>query len=91
MRSIGKLTTSPSARMLPGCTKARKCLRGFPFREFRRCLAPEGAVDGEVCWAIETSKDGDHWRFFGRAWKRPGEPVILHAVPRFVRFRQLDP
>ena len=48
-------------------------------------------MDGEVCWAIETSKDGDHWRFFGRAWKRPGEPVILHAVPRFVRFRQLDP
>ena len=49
------------------------------------------AVDGEVCWAIETSKDGERWCFFGRAWKRPGEPVILHAVPRFVRFRQLIP
>ena len=47
-------------------------------------------VFGEVCWAVETSKDGERWRFFGKAWKRPGEPVLLHAVPRFVRFRQVE-
>lgn len=42
---------------------------------------------GHECWIVETSKDGERWRFFGRAWKEPGEPVLLHAVPRFVRVR----
>jgi hypothetical protein len=42
---------------------------------------------GHECWIVETSKDGERWRFFGRAWKRPGEEVLLHAVPRYVRFR----
>jgi hypothetical protein len=42
---------------------------------------------GNECWIVETSKDGERWRFFGRAWKRPGERLLLHAVPRFVRFR----
>jgi hypothetical protein len=46
--------------------------------------------EGEVCWAVETSKDGERWRFFGKAWKKPGEPVLLHAVPRFVRFRPVE-
>ncbi|HZD17706.1 MAG TPA: hypothetical protein VE669_06160 [Actinomycetota bacterium] len=46
---------------------------------------------GEECWAVETSRDGERWRFFGRAWKGPNEPVLLHAVPRFIRFRQLLP
>jgi hypothetical protein len=46
--------------------------------------------DGEVCWAVETSKDGERWRFFGKAWTRPGEPLLLHAVPRFVRYRRVD-
>jgi hypothetical protein len=45
---------------------------------------------GEECWVVETSKDGDRWRFFGKAWKQPGEPVLLHAVPRFIRFRRAD-
>ena len=45
---------------------------------------------GEVCWVVETSKDGERWRFFGKAWKQPGEPVLLHAVPRFVRFRPVE-
>ena len=45
----------------------------------------------EECWAVETSKDGERWRFFGKAWKSPGEPVIIHARVRFVRFRQLLP
>ena len=42
---------------------------------------------GHECWIVETSKDGERWRFFGKAWKRPGEEVLLHAVPRYVRFR----
>ena len=42
-------------------------------------------------WAVETSKDGERWRFYGKAWKRPGESVLLHAAPRFVRFRQVLP
>jgi hypothetical protein len=42
-------------------------------------------------WAVETSKDGERWRFFGKAWKWPGEAVLLHAAPRFVRFRSVVP
>ena len=45
----------------------------------------------EECWAVETSKDGHRWRFFGKAWRAPGEPVLMHAVPRFVRFRRVLP
>jgi hypothetical protein len=47
-------------------------------------------VHGEECWAVETSKDGERWRFFGKVWKQPNESVLLHAVPRFVRFRPID-
>lgn len=43
----------------------------------------------EECWVVETSKDGERWRFFGKAWAKAGEPVLLHAAPRFVRFRRL--
>jgi len=42
---------------------------------------------GHECWIVETSKDGERWRFFGKAWKEPGQEVLLHAVPRYVRFR----
>jgi hypothetical protein len=49
------------------------------------------ALGNEECWAVETSRDGERWRFFGKAWKSPGEPVLLHAPVRFVRFRQLLP
>ena len=48
-------------------------------------------VGNEECWAVETSRDGERWRFFGKAWKSPREPVLLHAPVRFVRFRQLLP
>jgi hypothetical protein len=44
----------------------------------------------EIPWAIETSKDGERWRFFGKAWTRPGEPLLLHAAPRFLRYRCLE-
>ena len=47
-------------------------------------------VFGEACWVVETSKDGERWRFFGKAWKQPGEPILLHAVPRFVRVRPIE-
>lgn len=43
---------------------------------------------GHECWIVETSKDAERWRFFGKAWKRPDEPILLHAVPRYVRFRR---
>lgn len=42
-------------------------------------------------WAVETSRDGERWRAYGRAWKWPGEPLLLHAAPRFVRYRRLGP
>ena len=44
----------------------------------------------QEAWVVETSKDGERWRFFGKAWARVGEPVLLHAVPVFVRFRRDD-
>jgi hypothetical protein len=47
-------------------------------------------VDGEIAWAVEVSKDGERWRFFGKAWTAPGEPLLVHALPRFVRFRRVD-
>lgn len=47
-------------------------------------------MDPEESWAVETSKDGERWRFFGKAWKRPGEPILLHATPRYVRFRRVE-
>ena len=43
-----------------------------------------------IPWAVETSKDGERWRFFGRGWAFPGEPLLLHAVPKLVRFRRAD-
>lgn len=42
---------------------------------------------GHECWIVETSKDGERWRFFGKAWKEPGELLLVHAAPRFIRFR----
>ena len=25
-------------------------------------------LGNEECWAVETSKDGERWRFFGKGW-----------------------
>jgi len=47
-------------------------------------------MTADECWVVETSRDGERWRFFGKAWKQPHEPVLLHAAPRFVRFRPID-
>lgn len=43
----------------------------------------------DLAWVIETSRDGERWRFFGKAWTRPGEPLLVHGLPRFVRYRLL--
>lgn len=48
-------------------------------------------LGNEECWAVETSKDGSKWRFFGKAWKSPGEPVLVHARIAYLRYRQLIP
>ena len=48
-------------------------------------------LGNEECWAVETSRDGERWRSLGRAWKSPGEPVLMHVSVRFVRYRQLVP
>ena len=48
-------------------------------------------LGNEECWAVETSRDGQKWRFLGKAWKSPGEPVLMHVSVRFVRYRQLLP
>ena len=47
-------------------------------------------MTADECWIVETSKDGERWRFFGKAWKRPHEAILLHATPRFVRYRRID-
>lgn len=55
---------------------------------------PSGSLPADpdlLVWAVETSRDGDRWRFFGKAWTRPGEPLLIHGLPRFVRYRQVDP
>lgn len=43
---------------------------------------------GHECWIVETSRDGERWRFFGKAWKLPGEALLAHAVPRYLRYRR---
>jgi hypothetical protein len=42
-----------------------------------------------LAWAVETSKDGERWRFFGKGWTLPGEPLLVHGLPRWVRFREV--
>ena len=43
-----------------------------------------------MAWIVEASKDGERWRFFGKAWTRPGEPLLVHGLPRFVRVRPAE-
>jgi len=47
-------------------------------------------VGEHIAWAVETSKDGEKWRFFGKGWTLLGEPLILHGAPQFLRFRRPD-
>lgn len=48
-------------------------------------------IGNEEAWAVETSRDGAKWRPLGKAWKSPGEPVLMHVSVRYVRFRRLIP
>jgi hypothetical protein len=47
-------------------------------------------VGEHIPWAVETSRDGERWRFFGKGWTLPGEPLLLHAVPRLLRYKRAD-
>ena len=47
-------------------------------------------MEGHIAWAVETSKDGERWRFFGKGWTNPGEPLLLHGAPKLVRFKRAD-
>jgi hypothetical protein len=38
-------------------------------------------------WAVETSRDGEKWRFLGKGWTKPGEPLLLHGANTFVRYK----
>ena len=49
------------------------------------------SLGNEECWLVETSRDGQKWRSLGKAWKSPGEPVLMHVSVRFVRYRRLVP
>ena len=48
-------------------------------------------LGNEEAWAVETSRDGSKWRGLGKAWKSPGEPVLMHVSVRYVRYRRLIP
>src|SRR5262245_41533427 len=41
-------------------------------------------------WAVETSRDGEKWRYLGKGWTKPGEPLLLHGASAFVRFKGED-
>ena len=45
----------------------------------------------QIPWAVESSKDGERWRFLGKGWTGPGEPLLVHGASTFLRFRCLDP
>ena len=47
-------------------------------------------MDDEIEWVLESSRDGERWRFIGRAWTRPGEPLLVHGAGRFLRYRRHD-
>jgi len=41
-------------------------------------------------WAVETSRDGEKWRYLGKGWTKPGEPLLLHGASTFVRYKAED-
>jgi len=41
-------------------------------------------------WAVETSRDGERWRFLGKGWTLPGESLLLHGASTYVRFKGED-
>ena len=99
MRAAGPRRLSPGAKLR--CADPRPCNAPFRSETADPCTGFSDVWTGrrvasmgfgnEECWAVETSKDGEKWRFFGKAWKSPGEPVLMHARVRYLRFRQLVP
>jgi hypothetical protein len=47
-------------------------------------------MDEHLAWAVETSRDGQKWRYLGKGWTNPGEPLLLHGALTFVRFKPAD-
>jgi hypothetical protein len=45
----------------------------------------------QIPWAVESSKDGERWRFLGKGWTSAGEPLLVHGASTFLRYRCLDP
>jgi hypothetical protein len=41
-------------------------------------------------WAVETSRDGEKWRYLGKGWTKPGEPLLLHGASTYVRYKAAD-
>jgi hypothetical protein len=54
-------------------------------------MNPTWPIDAPIPWAVESSKDGERFRYFGKGWTAPGEPLLVHGAPRFLRFRRLQP
>ena len=47
-------------------------------------------MEADVAWVVESSKDGEKWRFMGKAWTRPHEALLIHGAPRFLRYRAAE-
>jgi hypothetical protein len=47
-------------------------------------------MEPDIAWVVESSKDGEKWRFMGKAWTRPNERLLVHGAPRFLRYRAAE-
>ncbi|MEX0833978.1 MAG: hypothetical protein WD757_08650 [Actinomycetota bacterium] len=47
-------------------------------------------MEPDVAWVVESSKDGEKWRFMGKAWTRPGEALLIHGASRYLRYRAAE-
>ena len=49
-----------------------------------------GSNEPDRSWIVETSRDGRKWRLMGKAWTFTGEPLIVHAASRYLRYRPAE-
>ena len=47
-------------------------------------------MNEHIAWAVESSRDGERWRFLGKGWVLPGEPLMVHGASTYLRFRRTD-
>jgi hypothetical protein len=47
-------------------------------------------MDAHRAWEIEASEDGARWTSFGTGWTLADEPLLVHGLPRFARFRPAE-